>query len=110
VTDTGQDGGPGHQVALGAARLDPAEDDDVIMGCAFPERGRGLNIGRNAWLQAGLPIEVPGSPSPGSARQGCRPVPSPPGHYVGMAEIMFAGGRRSMSRTGGGNKADGRSD
>src|SRR5213592_319844 len=38
----------------------PAEEvEDVITGCANQFGEQGLNIGRNAWLEAGLPIETP---------------------------------------------------
>jgi len=40
--------------------LDPAEVDDVIMGCAMPEGAQGLNFARTIALRAGLPIETPG--------------------------------------------------
>jgi acetyl-CoA acyltransferase len=85
---------------------DPAEVDDVIMGCAFPEAEQGLNIGRNAWLQAGLPIEVPGVTVNRFCSSGLQAVAFA-GQAImsGMAEIMFAGGVESMSRVpGGGNK------
>jgi acetyl-CoA acyltransferase len=39
--------------------VDPAETGDVIAGCAQQFGEQGLNIGRNAWLEAGLPAEVP---------------------------------------------------
>jgi acetyl-CoA acyltransferase len=39
--------------------VDPAETGDVIAGCAQQFGQQGLNIGRNAWLEAGLPVEVP---------------------------------------------------
>ena len=39
--------------------LDPAEAGDVIAGCAQQFGVQGVNIGRNAWLEAGLPVEVP---------------------------------------------------
>src|SRR6187399_3521201 len=39
--------------------VDPAETGDVIAGCAQQFGEQGLNIGRNAWLEAGLPIETP---------------------------------------------------
>jgi acetyl-CoA acetyltransferase family protein len=38
---------------------DPAETGDVIAGCAQQFGEQGVNIGRNAWLEAGLPIETP---------------------------------------------------
>jgi acetyl-CoA acyltransferase len=39
--------------------IDPAEVGDVIAGCVQQFGEQGLNIGRNAWLEAGLPEEVP---------------------------------------------------
>src|SRR5256884_8487633 len=42
-----------------APRLDPAEVEDVIIGCAVPEGTQGLNIARQAAARAGLPVSVP---------------------------------------------------
>ncbi len=39
--------------------VDPAETGDVVAGCVQQFGEQGFNIGRNAWLQAGLPIETP---------------------------------------------------
>ena len=39
-----------------ATPLDPAEIDDVILGCAMPEAEQGLNVARIASLRAGVPI------------------------------------------------------
>jgi acetyl-CoA acyltransferase len=39
--------------------IDPAEVDDVIAGCTAPFGEQSRNIARNAWLQAGFPVEVP---------------------------------------------------
>ncbi|MGI8630999.1 MAG: thiolase family protein [Solirubrobacterales bacterium] len=39
--------------------IDPAETGDVITGCVQQYGEQSFNIGRNAWLQAGLPEEVP---------------------------------------------------
>ena len=52
----------GHAVkhAMERARIDPAEVDDVIMGCGLPEGATGNNIGRTAALRAGCPVSVPG--------------------------------------------------
>ncbi len=41
------------------AGIDPAEVGDVVTGCAQQFGEQGVNIGRNAWLEAGLPIETP---------------------------------------------------
>jgi acetyl-CoA acyltransferase len=39
--------------------VDPAETGDVVTGCAQQFGEQGVNIGRNAWLEAGLPMETP---------------------------------------------------
>ncbi len=41
------------------AGIDPAEVEDVIAGCVQQYGEQGWNVGRNAWLQAGLPMETP---------------------------------------------------
>src|SRR4051812_19173094 len=41
------------------AGIDPSEVEDVIAGCVQQFGEQGVNIGRNAWLEAGLPQEVP---------------------------------------------------
>lgn len=48
----------GHVIehAVQRARLDPAEVEDVIIGCAMPEGATGHNIARQAALRAGLPV------------------------------------------------------
>jgi acetyl-CoA C-acetyltransferase len=39
---------------------DPSAVDDVIMGCVSQVGPQSIDIGRNAWLSAGLPENVPG--------------------------------------------------
>jgi acetyl-CoA acetyltransferase family protein len=39
--------------------IDPGEVEDVIVGCTAPFGEQSRNIARNAWLQAGYPVEVP---------------------------------------------------
>jgi acetyl-CoA acyltransferase len=41
------------------AGIDPSLVEDVMTGCVQQMGEQGFNIGRNAWLQAGLPIETP---------------------------------------------------
>ena len=48
------------QKAVERAKLDPAELEDVILGCANPEGATGHNIARDAAIRAGLPVTVPG--------------------------------------------------
>ncbi|MEJ7876645.1 MAG: thiolase family protein [Solirubrobacterales bacterium] len=40
------------------AGIDAAEVEDVVAGCVQQFGEQGMNIGRNAWLEAGLPIET----------------------------------------------------
>jgi acetyl-CoA C-acetyltransferase len=51
-----------HAVRAAVARsgVDPAEVEDVVLGCAMPEGSTGHNIARQAALRAGLPIQVAG--------------------------------------------------
>jgi len=48
----------GHAVkqAVERAGLDPAEVEDVLMGCALPQGSQGANIARQVALAAGLPV------------------------------------------------------
>jgi acetyl-CoA acyltransferase len=39
--------------------IDPADVEDVVTGCTAPLGEQSRNIGRNAWLAAGYPAEVP---------------------------------------------------
>ncbi|EID10473.1 thiolase family protein [Mycolicibacterium phlei] len=41
------------------ADIDPGAVEDLIIGCTAPFGEQSRNIGRNAWLQAGFPPEVP---------------------------------------------------
>ena len=52
----------GHAIraAVERAGVDPAEVDDVVMGCAMQQGSSGLNIGRQSALAAGLPVTVAG--------------------------------------------------
>jgi len=46
--------------AVEKAGIDPAEVDDVIMGCAMPQGTQSPNIGRLVALSGGLPVTVAG--------------------------------------------------
>jgi acetyl-CoA C-acetyltransferase len=50
----------GHVIehAVQRARIDPAEVEDVVIGCAMPEGATGHNIARQAAIRAGLPVTV----------------------------------------------------
>jgi acetyl-CoA acyltransferase len=88
-----------------APGLDPAEIDDVILGCAFPEAEQGLNVGRNYALLAGVPQSVPGYTLNRFCSSGLQAIAvGAMAIMSGMAEVMLCGGVESMSRVpGGGN-------
>src|SRR5687767_11431916 len=41
-----------------APGIEPADIDDVILGCAMPEGEQGMNVARIASLRAGIPVEA----------------------------------------------------
>jgi acetyl-CoA acetyltransferase family protein len=41
------------------AGIEASEVEDVVTGCVQQFGEQGMNIGRNAWLEAGLPMETP---------------------------------------------------
>ena len=48
------------RAAVERAGVDPAEVEDVLMGCALPEGATGGNIARQIALRAGLPVSTAG--------------------------------------------------
>jgi len=52
----------GHAVkhAIRRAGLDPADIEDVVMGCGFPEGATGNNIARESAIWAGCPVSTAG--------------------------------------------------
>jgi acetyl-CoA acyltransferase len=44
---------------LNASGVAPADIEDLVIGCTAPFGEQSRNVGRNAWLQAGYPFEVP---------------------------------------------------
>ncbi|SHJ12951.1 acetyl-CoA C-acyltransferase [Desulfofundulus thermosubterraneus] len=86
--------------------LDPAEIDDVIFGCAFPEAEQGMNVTRNIVLKAGLPDSVPGVTVNRYCSSGLEAIAIAATRIMaGFAEVYVAGGVESMSLVPmGGNK------
>jgi acetyl-CoA acetyltransferase family protein len=48
-----------YSAVIERAGIDPNEVEDVVAGCVQQFGEQGINIARNAWLEAGLPIETP---------------------------------------------------
>ena len=87
--------------------IEPAQVEDLVAGCAFPEAEQGLNMARNAALLAGLPDTVPGITINRYCSSGLNAVQIAADRIrVGEADVVIAGGAESMSMVPmGGNKA-----
>jgi acetyl-CoA acetyltransferase family protein len=48
-----------YSAVIERAGIDPTEVEDVITGCVQQYGEQMFNVGRNAWLQEGLPVETP---------------------------------------------------
>src|SRR5215208_3297941 len=51
--------GKAYTAVIERSEMDPSEVEDVITGCVQQIGEQAFNVGRNAWLEAGLPIETP---------------------------------------------------
>jgi acetyl-CoA acyltransferase len=75
------------------AGIEPSEVEDVIAGCVQQYGEQMFNVGRNAWLQAGLPVETPATTVDrqcGSAQQA-----------VNFAAALIASGVHDVAIGGG---------
>jgi acetyl-CoA acyltransferase len=97
-----------HPVVLGSqvlkelvhrAGVEAGQVDDVVFGCVMQTGEQAVNIGRNAWLAAGFPVETPATTVDrqcGSSQQAI--------HFAanliqsGIADVTIAGGVESMTR------------
>ena len=48
-----------YKAVIERAGIEPSEVEDVVAGCVQQFGEQGINIARNGWLEAGLPIETP---------------------------------------------------
>ena len=90
----------GHVVkhAVARAGVDPAEVEDVILGCALPERATGGNIARQAAIRAGLPVTVAGMTVNRFCSSGLQSIALAAQRIIaGEASVLAAGGLESIS-------------
>jgi acetyl-CoA C-acetyltransferase len=90
----------GHVVkhAMQRAKLDPAEVEDVLMGCALPEGTTGGNIARQIALRAGCPVTVPGVTVNRFCSSGLQTIAMAAQRIIaGEGDIFVAGGVESIS-------------
>lgn len=86
--------------------IDAGRVDDVICGCVSQVGEQSLNVGRNAWLAAGLPEEVPATSIDrqcGSSQQAAHFAAQ--GVIAGAYDIAIACGVEHMTRVPMGSSA-----
>src|SRR5260370_9728484 len=86
----------GHAIsaALSRAKIEAAEVEDVVMGCAMQQGTTGMNIARKALLRAGLPVTVAGTTIHRQCAAGLQAIPLAP------RSVIFASVRLSVGRAG----------
>ena len=91
-------GGHVVQHAVARAGIDPADVEDVLMGCANPEGATGVNIARQIAVRAGLPVTVPGATVNRFCSSGLQAIAMAAHRVlVGEGDIHVAGGVESIS-------------
>ena len=83
------------------AGIEPEVVEDVVAGCVQQFGEQSLNIGRNAWLEAGFPIETPATTIDrqcGSAQQAVNYAAAMVAS--GVHDVMIGGGVEHMGHIG----------
>jgi len=83
--------------AIARAGVNKADVSDVVMGCVL-QAGAGMNVARQAALEAGIPVEVPGETVNRVCGSGLQAVVhAVEAIRVGYVDTIVAGGTESMS-------------
>ena len=91
-------GGHVVQHAVARAGIDPAEIEDVLFGCGYPESATGSNIARQIALRAGLPVSVAGATVNRFCSSGLQTIAMAAQRIIaGEGETYVAGGVESIS-------------
>jgi acetyl-CoA acyltransferase len=94
--------------AINRSGIDPGQIEDNITGCVSQVGEQSLNIGRNAWLAAGFPEEVPGTSVDrqcGSSQQSIHFAAQ--GVMAGAYDLVVASGVENMTRVPMGSSTTG---
>ena len=84
--------------AMARARLDPAEVEDVVIGCANPEGATGRNIARQIALRAGCPVTTAGMTVNRFCSSGLQTIALASQRILtGEGDVFAAGGVESIS-------------
>ena len=80
-------------------QVNPADVEDIIVGCAFPEGEQGLNVARMIGLLADLPLSVGGMTVNRFCGSSMSSIHTAMGQIaIGAGEVYIAAGVESMSR------------
>ena len=91
-------GGHAIKAAVERAGVDPAEVEDVLLGCALPEGATGGNIARQIALRAGLPVTTGGATVNRFCSSGLQTIAMAAQRViVDRVPVMVAGGVESIS-------------
>jgi acetyl-CoA C-acetyltransferase len=86
------------KAAVERAKLDSAEVEDVLMGCALPEGTTGGNIARQIAIRAGLPVSTAGTTINRFCSSGLQAIAMAAHRViVDRAPVIVAGGLESIS-------------
>ncbi len=91
-------GGHVLKAAIERAKIDAAEVEDVLMGCATPEGATGSNIARQVALRAGCPVTTAGMTINRFCSSGLQTIAMAAQRIIaGEGDIYAAGGVESIS-------------
>jgi acetyl-CoA acyltransferase len=89
------------------AGIDASEVEDVVGGCVQQFGEQGINIARNAWLEAGLPIETPATTVDRQCGSGQQAVNFAAAMIAsGVHDVMIGGGVEHMGHISFADSAD----
>ena len=79
-------------------QLKPADVDDVIVGCSFPEAEQGMNLGRVLAIGSGLPVTTAGMTVNRFCSSGIQSIADATAKIrAGWSDVIIAGGCETMT-------------
>jgi acetyl-CoA acyltransferase len=79
-------------------QLKPADVDDVIVGCSFPEAEQGMNLGRVLAIGSGLPVTTSGMTVNRFCSSGIQAIADATAKIrAGWSDVIIAGGCETMT-------------
>jgi len=86
------------RAAVDRSGVDPAEIEDLVLGCGYPEGRTGRNVGRQTVVRSGLPLSVGGATLNRFCASGLQAIAMAAGRIlVDGASAVIAGGVESIS-------------